>query len=130
MNYLKLGKSSIVSTAVLLSGVLTLGTAYAGAEFGTTTAVSNTVIYGTIGNTRNSADTVQYIYIDDRGSSITVNAKNSAGTTKSCATNSATMMATLRGITDGSRFYINHNNLGTCTIVRTFTGSVYQPKNH
>jgi hypothetical protein len=86
---------------------------------------------GSMGDARNSADTVQYIgcyHSSMAGFTVAVcEAQSAAGTYKSCVTTDPNMVATARGITPGSYVFFRWDASGGCSAVQLTNYSWVRP---
>ncbi len=98
----------------------------------TVVTVGSTYAFGSIGGTRNSADSWAYLgcetYAYPGGSSGSCFARDAAGTTsRSCNTSDPDMLREIRSIDDGSYVYFTLSG-STCTVIEHWTSSEYEPK--
>jgi hypothetical protein len=87
---------------------------------------------GTLSNTRNSADSVQYIgcsyYTYDSGSASAVcYARSASGQYASCSTTNATLLSAVQTLNPAAYLYFVVNADGTCNRVITVTTSYNLP---
>lgn len=116
-------------SVVALCGAATLSmSAMAGAKYGYPVAVSATAIWGSLGATRASGYTTDYIEISDQGSAIYVRGlQGSTGVSGSCVTSDAVKMAQLRAAKSDA--FINVLiSAGQCTTLIVTNNSAIQTK--
>jgi hypothetical protein len=112
------------------------GTAYAGLKSNSTVFINTAtrVANGSLGAARNTADAVQHIgcYTNAFPASVTTfcQARNAAGTSVSCSTSSANLVAVVRGMTGDSHLWFSWDAAGTCTEIDVYNVSQTPPKSH
>jgi hypothetical protein len=86
-----------LTSIVAISSVVVASQTFAGVKYGYPAIVSANSIAGSMGATRASGTTTDYIEISDQGTAIYVRAlQGSTGVSASCVTSDATKMAQLR----------------------------------
>jgi hypothetical protein len=124
----------------VLGGVVVVGlvgaSAWAGSKTTNWTVGIDTVgksAYGSVGATRSSADTVQYIGcsvygFDDGFIQASCGAKNAAGTSVSCSSTVPSIVETVRAMPSDGFVRFQWNDAGDCTYVAFGNYSYYAPK--
>jgi hypothetical protein len=91
----------------------------------------NTIsIYGGLGDTRNTANTSEYIECGTNSTTGYCLFRNAAGTYYSCSTTNAGMIEVIRSMSgDGSINFSYDTTTGACTYMLSYASSRAQPKN-
>lgn len=102
--------------------------AFAGAKWGYPVVVSSTTIVGSLGMTRASGSTKDYVEFMDSGTSITVRAlQASTGATASCVTSDPALMTQFRAANSDASVYISFS-AGKCLSATIMNSSAQAPK--
>jgi hypothetical protein len=126
-------KSWMKYSIALLGTMVLGGTALGGQQQYHPVVVSQTfrVAYGSMGDARNSADATQYIgchlYSNSSGTTLACEAVDAAGTTGTCTTNDANMIATARSIGSASRIHFEWSSISGCTVLQVQNYSWARP---
>jgi len=89
---------------------------------------SSGLFVGTIGGTRNTSDSIQYIECFNDGAIASCSARDLKRKEVKCATDKPDLINTIRSLTNSSSLQVNFNSQGICTSIAVFVGSKYQPK--
>ncbi len=116
-----------LKSIVVISSVLAASHVLAGAKVTQTVSASPTFILGNVGDARNSANTIEYISIEDYGTSVSVIAVAASGSMASCYTNNSAVMAQLRSASSDSQIRVNISS-GVCSTVFVMKSSKSAPK--
>jgi hypothetical protein len=122
-------------TAIIIAALAGASTrATAGAKSYVSAQVNtwgNTIsIYGGLGDTRNTANTSEYIECGTNSTTGYCLFRNTAGTYYSCSTTNAGMIEVIRSMSgDGSINFSYDTTTGACTYMLSYASSRAQPKN-
>ncbi len=125
----RISKGSWTGTMVL--GVLAAGSVFAGQRLSTVVFIDDNIRFasGSVAGAHNSTDRVQHI-----GCTVAVQAncvaRNSAGITRTCATDNAVMMANARSINSTSMIIFTWTTNGACASISVNNTSLTPPKVH
>ncbi len=125
-----------IPTAAVLAVMVALSTtAWAGAKGGSYVSItfsgSGGSASGTMGNVRNTADTVQYIGCTLSSGPYAVlscSARNASGTTVACSTTAPEVTNVAHAMTSEAHIHFYWDGSGACTYLVVRTDSRYSPK--
>ncbi|RKG65959.1 hypothetical protein D7V80_21625 [Corallococcus sp. CA054B] len=104
---------------------------FAGERFSASVYVNTTTraFSGNLGTARNGLDSVSYLWCASNSAGVgRCYAKDASGTTASCATIDADMLATIRSLNSDSNLQVSYDSLGECTFIHVATGSHFETK--
>ncbi len=111
-----------------MTAALASSAAMAGAKWGFPVVVYSTYFVGSMGATRASGASTDYIEISDKGATVYVRAlQASNGLSASCVTSDPTMISQLRSANSDSVVFVSYSS-GTCTSVTITNSSAQAPK--
>jgi hypothetical protein len=128
--YLRIPAATVLTVMVALST-----TAWAGAKGGAGVSITFTggggSASGTMGNVRNSADTVQFIgctLSSGPYAVVSCTARNTSGTTVACSSAAHEITSVAHAMTSDAHIQFSWDTSGACTSLSIRTDSRYAPK--
>lgn len=109
-------KNSIKKTLVLFGSLFIASQVSAGAKVPQPVSSSPSFILGNFGDARNSASVMEYIAVEDYGTTMYVVAVAASGSWANCYTNNPTFMTQLRSAKSDSQIRANIS-AGMCTSI-------------
>jgi hypothetical protein len=126
----------IFTTTIMLVALGSASSATAGYAAGAPVYIdtASRVFVGTLSSVRNTADTVQYIQIQNsaNGSSeyVAFSARDASGKTATCYSYAANIISVAKTILPDSHLQVNWGQDGVCTALTVYNSSWSPPKNH
>ena len=129
-------KKSLTIGLAAAAGLLATLAAYAGNKAWLNVMIWDGYAAGTVGYARNSTDnSIESIGCYTWGNNTTADsgaggcqATNAQGLSRSCVTNNASLLATMRAVNGDSYLSFNWDANGYCTFVWVSNNSAYEPK--
>lgn len=129
-------KKSVV-IGIILAGTVFTGLAQAGAKWiNEQVYVGSSSAWGALGYVRNTSNNVEYLqckvtgYSNGADAYAYCSARNAAGTTYSCISESPDVIMAAAAVSSDSYVTLYKDSSGNCTYVSAENGSGHQVKNH